>query len=70
MLEQVRLNRISSIYHNHSSTHAGTNQWQCVGWGREEKGRERETANQVIANQVIAIGTSDSEEGGGSAGWW
>lgn len=56
---------MSSIYHNHSSTHAGTNQWQCVGWGREEKGRERETANQVIA-----IGTSDSEEGGGSAGWW
>ena len=63
MLEQVRLNRISSIYHHHSSTHAGTNQWQCVGWGREEKGRERETANQVIA-----IGTSVSEEGGGSAG--
>ena len=37
-----------------------------LGKGREGlQGRERETANQVIA-----IGTSDSEEGGGSAGWW
>ena len=41
-----------------------------LGKGREGlQGRERETANQVIA-----IGNSnrysDSEEGGGSAGWW
>ena len=61
---------MSSIYHNHITDHTRTPEQttQCVGWGKGREGlqgRERETANQVIA-----IGTSDSEEGGGSAEWW